>query len=101
MRPVPGICDRCGQRYPLKILRYERRQGKKTWKVCPICFEKENPQERDIHKLRRVIDKQQVYDPRPDKSTKASRSLWNWNPVGHEAVMLDISIGNVTVKIGE
>lgn len=102
MKDVPGVCDRCNQRFPLKDLKYERRQGKRTWKVCSFCYEYENPQERDVNKLRRIVDKQQVYDPRPDNSTLASRRLWSWDPIGHPTTgAMDLHPGRVRVKIGE
>ena len=100
-------CDRCGQRYKLKELRkLVVKQQMKNIKVCPECWEPDQPQ----LSLGRypVDDPQAVREPRPDISYTVSGSSglqingsndnteegvgfpeggsrifqWGWNPVG-------------------
>jgi len=99
MRRVPGICDRCGQRYYLRELREEDVMGKMTGVYsCPSCYDKSHPQ---LETRRRTDDKQFVKNSRSDQAElEASRRLSSWNPVGHEATgVVDVKLGRVTVVI--
>ena len=100
-------CDRCGQRYKLKELRkLVVKQQIKNIKVCPECWEPDQPQL--SLGMYPVDDPQAVREPRPDTSYLASgvsglQTLsgtgtsvyevgyqgegsrvfqWGWNPVG-------------------
>jgi hypothetical protein len=100
-------CDRCGQRYKLKELRkLIIKQQLKSIKVCPECWEPDQPQL--SLGLYPVDDPQAVREPRPDVSYAVSGSSglqingsndnteegvgypeggsrvfqWGWNPVG-------------------
>jgi len=100
-------CDRCGQRYKLKELRkLVVKQQMKNIKVCPECWEPDQPQL--SLGMYPVDDPQAVREPRPDTSYLASGTnglqindtnsttiegvgyqgegsrvfQWGWNPVG-------------------
>jgi hypothetical protein len=100
-------CDRCGQRYKLKELRkLVVKQQMKNIKVCPECWEPDQPQL--SLGMYPVDDPQAVREPRPDVSYTVSGSSglqlngsndntqagvgypeggsrifqWGWNPVG-------------------
>lgn len=87
-------CDRCGQRYKLKELKkLVIKQQMKNIKVCPECWEPDQPQL--SLGMYPVDDPQAVREPRPDTSYVASgvddlgyqsggsREIqWGWNPVG-------------------
>jgi hypothetical protein len=87
-------CDRCGQRFKLKDLRkLIIKQTLKDIKVCPECWEPDQPQL--SLGMYPVNDPQALRDPRPDVSYKnsgvdsigsisgGSRIIqWGWNPVG-------------------
>ena len=58
-------CDRCGQRYKLKELKkLTIKQTQKNIKVCPTCWEPDQPQL--SLGLYPVNDPQAVRNPRPD-----------------------------------
>lgn len=100
MKPVPGICDRCGLRYPLKDLKFEYELGKNTGlRTCYYCNDPSHPQ-LDTRNLR-TDDKQSVPDSRGDAAElPAERRLWAWNPVGQPATStLYVYAGRVTVEI--
>jgi len=100
MKPVPGICDRCGLRYPLKKLKFEFVLGRSTGlRVCRYCYEKSHPQ-LDTRGLR-TNDRQSVKDSRSDAGELAeSRKMFAWNPVGTPLTSTTtISIGRVTVTV--
>jgi hypothetical protein len=60
-------CDRCGQRFKLKILRKLTIKTKQvSIKVCPECWEPDQPQLQ--LGMYPVNDPQAVRDPRPDVS---------------------------------
>ena len=82
MRPVPGLCDRCGLRYPLKKLKFEFVLGRSTGKrVCPTCLDPSHPQ-LDTRFIS-TADKQSVKNSRSDKMELASsRAMFAFNPVG-------------------
>ena len=100
-------CDRCGQRYKLKELKkLVVKQQMKNIKVCPECWEPDQPQL--SLGMYPVDDPQAVREPRPDVSYTVSGSSglqingtndtteegvgfpeggsrifqWGWNPVG-------------------
>jgi hypothetical protein len=87
-------CDRCGQRYKLKELRkLVVKQQIKEIKVCPECWEPDQPQL--SLGMYPVDDPQAVRNPRPDTSYESSgldangnpsggsrQIQWGWNPVG-------------------
>ena len=100
-------CDRCGQRYKLKELRkLVVKQQMKNIKVCPECWEPDQPQL--SLGMYPVDDPQAVREPRPDVSYTVSGTSglqingsndnteegvgypeggsrifqWGWNPVG-------------------
>jgi hypothetical protein len=87
-------CDRCGQRFLLKVLKREIIKGKNfDLLVCPECWDPDHPQ---LHLGEfPVDDPQALRNPRPDRSYVASGLLadsyagqgsrniqWGWNPVG-------------------
>jgi hypothetical protein len=87
-------CDRCGQRFKLKDLKkLIIKQTLKDIKVCPACWEPDQPQL--SLGMYPVDDPQALRDPRPDVSyinsglnsvgsiSGGSRIFqWGWNPVG-------------------
>ena len=101
MKPIPGICDRCGQRYRLSQLQEEYLVGKPTGMlVCPSCYDESHPQLDTRHV--RTDDKQYVKNSRSDAAELAeSRRLFGWQPVGHPSTRtLTASVGRVWVRIG-
>jgi hypothetical protein len=112
-------CDRCGQRYKLKILRREIIKTKNyDLMVCPECWDPDHPQLQ--LGMYPVDDPQGLRNPRPDKSYVISGVLsdgylgegsrifqWGWNPVGGSRanddgltpnnLALSIQLGTVTV----
>ena len=112
-------CDRCGQRYKLKQLKFEVIKTKLyQLKVCPECWDPDHPQLQ--LGMYPVDDPQAVRQPRPDLSYDASgldslgfpsggsRDIqWGWNPVGGASYFTDafvpndlnlvITIGKVTI----
>jgi len=87
-------CDRCGQQYKLKKLKFEVVKTKLyQLKVCPECWDPDQPQLQ--LGMYPVEDPQAVRQPRPDTTyvTSGINSLgfpsggsrdiqWGWNPVG-------------------
>jgi hypothetical protein len=87
-------CDRCGQRYKLKVLKKLVIKTKQvSIKVCPECWEPDQPQL--SLGLYPVNDPQALREPRPDVSyyqsgldtigepSGGSRVIqWGWAPVG-------------------
>jgi len=112
-------CDRCGQRYKLKILRREIIKTKNfDLLVCPECWDPDHPQLQ--LGMYPVDDPQGLRNPRPDKSYVVSGLLadgslgegsrifqWGWNPVGGARaddasltpnnLVLNVEVGLVTV----
>lgn len=100
MKPVPGICDRCGLRFKLTSLRDEYLLGRPTgMKVCKSCYDESHPQ-LDTRNVK-TADKQYVKDSRSDKAElEASRRMMGWNPVGMVTTSTMImSVGRAWVKI--
>ena len=87
-------CDRCGQRFKLKQLKYEVIKTKLyQLKVCPECWDPDHPQLQ--LGMYPVDDPQAVREPRKDTTyvtsginvdgtlSGGSRDIqWGWNPVG-------------------
>jgi len=75
-------CDRCGERFKLKLLKREIIKTKNyDLLVCPECWEPDHPQL--SLGLYPVNDPQAVRNPRPDTSYGSSRNIqWGFNPVG-------------------
>lgn len=98
MKPVPGICDRCGLRYHLKDLKQEYVLGKATGQfVCRYCLDPSHPQ-LDTRGVR-TDDKQSVKNARPDNAElDESRKLYGFKPVGAIATStITTRTGKVTV----
>lgn len=100
MKPIPGICDRCGQRYPLAELKFEYVLGKRTnLRTCPECYDESHPQ-LDTRNVR-TVDEQSVPQSRPDSPEfVSSRAMFGWNPVGggNTSTYVSVSAGRVTVN---
>lgn len=97
MTGVPGICDRCGQRYPLADLKAEYVLGSPNGlRTCQSCYDESHPQ-LDTRNVK-ASDKQMVDDPRSDvPEHDDSRTLYGFDPVGHETTgTLDVFVGSVT-----
>lgn len=100
MKPVPGICDRCGLRFKLSHLRDEYLLGRATgMKVCKSCYDESHPQ-LDVRGVK-TSDKQFVKGSRSDRAELAdSRRLFGWNPVGHPTTgTIQAHVGTVRVRI--
>ena len=114
-------CDRCGQRFKLKVLKTEIIKTKKyDLLVCPACWDPDHPQLQ--LGMWPVDDPQALRNPRPDRryvvaglladgeSGGGSRIFqWGWNPVGGsqgvDAVLtpnnlaMAVEIGTVGVEV--
>jgi hypothetical protein len=112
-------CDRCGQRFKLKVLKTEIIKLKNyNLLVCPECWDPDHPQLQ--LGMFPVDDPQALRNPRPDRSYKVSGLLadgysgggsrifqWGWNPVGGASsfdaaltpnnLALTVQLGTVTV----
>ncbi len=100
MKPVPGICDRCGLRFKLTSLRDEFLLGRPTgMKVCKSCYDESHPQ-LDTRGVK-TDDMQYVKGSRSDRAELAeSRRLFGWNPVGMPTTStVIIETGRVQVRI--
>ena len=98
MKHVPGICDRCGLRYPLRTLKFEYVMGRNTGlRVCRSCLDPSHPQ-LDTRGVR-TDDRQSVKDSRSDDAELvASRYMFAWNPVGVPLTgTAFVQLGRVTV----
>lgn len=114
-------CDRCDQRFLLKVLKKEVIKGRNyDLLVCPECWDPDQPQ---LHLGEfPVDDPQALRNPRPDRSyytsgldaggylSGGSRDIqWGWNPVGGSRsidngltpnyLVLSVQIGTVTVSV--
>lgn len=112
-------CDRCGQRYKLKMLKREIIKTKNyNLLVCPECWDPDHPQLQ--LGMYPVSDPQGLRNPRPDRSYVVSGPAsdgylsggsrifqWGWNPVGGSQqfdaaltpnnLVLAVQLGTVTV----
>lgn len=98
MKPVPGICDRCGLRYRLSDLQEEFLLGRPTGiYTCPQCYDESHPQ-LDTRSIK-TDDKESVDHSKSDVAElDACRRLWAWNPVGCELTSTCVMwVGRVTV----
>lgn len=98
-RPIPGLCDRCGFRYPLCELKEEYVLGHPTnIYTCPECYDVSHPQ-LDTRRVK-TNDKQTVKNSRSDHAELPdSRRLSGWKPVGNQGTLIRGYIGNVKVVI--
>lgn len=55
-----GLCDYCGQRYPLNILQ-------KNWEGYKVCPEDYEPKEPQLFPLQFRADAIALFEPRPDR----------------------------------
>ena len=114
-------CDRCGQRFKLKVLKTEIIKTKQyNLLVCPACWDPDHPQLQ--LGMYPVDDPQALRNPRPDRSYVVSGLLadgelgegsrifqWGWNPVGGASgfdtlltpnyLVLALELGTVTVSV--
>ena len=114
-------CDRCGQRFKLKVLRTEIIKTKNyNLLVCPACWDPDQPQLQ--LGMFPVDDPQAVRNPRHDQTyvtsgtnidgfpSGGSRDIqWGWQPIGgassFDAVLTQnylvgtTSVGTVTVTV--
>ena len=114
-------CDRCGQRFELKVLKTEIIKTKNyNLLVCPECWDPDHPQLQ--LGMYPVDDPQALRNPRPDRSYVVSGLLadgysgggsrifqWGWNPVGGASsfdaaltpnnLNLVVQLGTVTVSV--
>jgi hypothetical protein len=114
-------CDRCGQRFKLKILKTEIIKTKQyNLLVCPPCWDPDHPQLQ--LGMYPVDDPQALRNPRTDttyytagvntagNSTGGSRDIqWGWNPVGGSSsfdvaltpnyLVATTFVGTVTVSV--
>ena len=113
-------CDRCDQRFMLKVLKKEIIKGRNfDLLVCPQCWDPDHPQ---LHLGEFPVDDPHgLRNPRPDRSYVSSGVLadgylgqgsrntqWGWNPVGGSRffddaltpnnLALGVIIGTVTVQ---
>lgn len=76
-----GICDRCGQQFPLKKLKYESQSGRLIrLRVCTDCWDPDDPKDRPKIWMGHP-EAIAVRDPRPDLATDGMNSLVGWQPV--------------------
>ena len=119
-------CDRCAQRYMLKVLRIQTLKTKPyKIKVCPECWDPDQPQLQ--LGLYPVNDPQAVREPRPDVSYLASGTSglqilltnsittegfgvpeggsrvfqWGWAPVGGASYFDVLLTPNDLVALGQ
>lgn len=114
-------CDRCGQRFKLKVLKTEIIKTKNyNLLVCPECWDPDHPQLQ--LGMYPVDDPQALRNPRPDRSYVTSGLLadgkagggsrifqWGWAPVGGASsfdaaltpnnLNLVVQLGTVTVSV--
>jgi len=96
-----ALCDRCGQRYPLKKLKNQPYKQRPTnLLVCPECLDVDHPQL--MLGSFPVYDPQALRNPRPDINLAESRDIqWGWNPVGGGNNSVDGGTPNTLVGAGE
>ena len=117
-------CDRCGQRFKLKILKTEIIKTKKyDLLVCPSCWDPDQPQLQ--LGMFPVDDPQALRNPRPDRSYVLSGTSglqivptgtgplgtgtveggsrifqWGWNPVGGASFFdTDLTPNNLVLAV--
>lgn len=106
-------CDRCGQRYKLKLLKQQVLKTKLyNLMVCPECWDPDQPQLQ--LGMYPVDDPQAVRNPRKDTTyvtsglnangnpSGGSRDIqWGWNPVGGSRFFDDVLTPNALVCVTE
>lgn len=93
-RHALGICDRCGLTYKLKNLRNLIVNTRITHiKVCPECWEKDQPQYR-LGKFK-IFDPQALRDARPDTNRAVSIGLGGWNPIWVGSMQMSLGVVEV------
>lgn len=104
-------CDRCGERFKLKLLKREIIKTKNyDLLVCPECWDPDQPQLQ--LGMYPVDDPQGLRNPRPDRSyvtsglnangnpSGGSRDIqWGWNPVGGASQFDTVLTPNYLVSI--
>lgn len=94
-----GICDRTGFQYPLKDLVWEVQNNRRTGlRVGRDMLDPDHPQN-FLGRLR-VDDPKPLKDPRPELARYEFTSFFGWRPVGHPDMVLQVSVGTVTVSTG-
>lgn len=93
-----GICDRTGFRYPLKDLRNQIKDQKRTGLlVGKDVLDKDQPQ-LQLGRLR-LNDPEALRNPRPQNDLEASRGLFGFNPIGGwNSAYGDSSLSNMVLK---
>ena len=84
-----GFCDKCGQRYPLKELKYYYIMGKRiNSKSCPECWDPDAPQNWTgiIGGQKASNDPQALREPRPDTNRNDSCADFAYNPIGTQQI---------------
>lgn len=108
-----AMCDRCGQKYKLKLLKKQVLKTKQiNYLVCPECWDPDHPQLQ--LGMYPVSDPQGVRDPRPDTTYVASGVLangyqgegsrniqWGWNPVGGSSQFDSVLTPNNLVSVAQ
>ena len=106
-------CDRCDQRYKLKVLRKEIIKTKNyDLLVCPECWDPDQPQLQ--LGMFPVDDPQGLRNPRPDRSYYASGLTsdgsqgegsrvfqWGWNPIGGSRSFTALETPNDLIGVGQ
>lgn len=93
---IPGVCERCGFRFPLSELQPEVERGKsKGNAICPECFDPDHPQ--NWVGSRPVADKQSVKDAQPEPGRSAANSLFGFDPVGAPGNSIQVTGGIVSI----
>jgi hypothetical protein len=101
-----GICDRTGFRYPLKDLRNQIKDQKRTGLlVGKDVLDKDQPQ-LQLGRTK-VNDPQALRNARPQNDLQQSRGLFGWNPIGGwnsaygdsnlDALILKGKVGNLKI----
>lgn len=78
-----GICDRCGQRFKLKDLKFETvKQRRTSLRTCRSCYDKDHPQL--MLGTHPINDPQALRNPRSDAGERVESrdTQWGWAPVG-------------------
>lgn len=89
-----GFCDRCAQRYPLKVLKKYYILGKLiNEKVCPECWDPDHPQNwvGIIGGQKSANDPQALREPRPDTNRNDSCSDFAYNPVATQGITMTVN----------
>ena len=93
-----GICDRTGFRYPIKDLRNQIKNQKRTGLlVGKDVLDKDQPQ-LQLGRLR-LNDPQALKNPRPQTDLQASRGISGFNPIGGwNSAFGDCNLNNMVLK---